>query len=241
MYIRLSHIVEAEAPSYPGEPSLVVVPRHQIRHGDDCNTFMLTMFNHFGTHIDAPKHFHDRGRAIAELPLSRLVYEAPLLVDLPKECGSLIEPDDIEPHEKKIKAADLLLIRTGMEKLRKSDPERYAAEGPAVSAAAARYMNATFVNLKAIGFDFISLGSPVNALHAAPAHQALLGMFSENYVCLIEDMALADAPGMLKRVFCMPLLVRGIDSAPVTVIAETDASYPAAGYADERPLCASVP
>ncbi|MDO4231949.1 MAG: hypothetical protein Q4D19_07450 [Lautropia sp.] len=52
------------------------------------------------------------------------------------------------------------------------------------------------------------------------AHQTLLGKFSQNYICIIEDMMLAHIDkGHLKRVIAIPLRVKGVDSGQVSVLA----------------------
>ena len=55
------------------------------------------------------------------------------------------------------------------------------------------------------------------------AHQILLGMYSDAYICIIEDMALAHIDAnRLRRIIAMPLRVRGVDSGQVSILAELD-------------------
>lgn len=115
----------------------------------------------------------------------------------------------------------LSFIRTGLEQLRQTDPQQYAANGGAVSIQAAKYLIDHASHLKAIGFDFISLASPANPEHGVEAHQVMLGMYKPAFICIIEDMKLSQVNSeTLMRVLAMPLLVKGIDSAQVTVLAE---------------------
>ena len=110
-----------------------------------------------------------------------------------------------------------------LEALRKRDPQTYAARGCAFSINAARYLLDHAPHLKAVGFDFISLASPANAAHGVKAHQILLGMYSDAYICIIEDIALAHIDASrLRRVIAMPLRVRGVDSGQVSILAELD-------------------
>ncbi|SMB81693.1 Kynurenine formamidase [Pasteurella testudinis DSM 23072] len=221
-YQLLSHPLDIHDPGFPGEPTLTLETCTNINNGDVYNSSKIHLFNHFGTHFDAPNHFNPSGKTISELPLEQFIYEKPLLIDIPKEKAGLIEPDDLKPHLPQIRQADFLIIRTGLEKVRSEHPQQYAAQGCAVSIAAAQYLIDQTPNLKAIGFDFISLASPANPEHGIKAHQIMLGMFSENFICIIEDMKLAALNAQnLRRIFALPLLVKGIDSAQVTVLAET--------------------
>lgn len=220
-YQLLSYPLDVKDPGFPGEPTLTYDICTSTAQGDVYNSAIIHLFNHFGTHFDAPKHFNPNGLAITELALTYFIYEKPLLIDLPKSAGSLIEPEDLAPYLMQIKQADCLLIRTGLEQLRAKDPQQYAANGGAVSIQAAKYLIDHASNLKAIGFDFISLASPANPDHGVEAHQVMLGMYKENFICIIEDMKLSQLDSKtLKRVLAMPLLVKGIDSAQVTVLAE---------------------
>ncbi|MDH3000581.1 cyclase [Chelonobacter oris] len=220
-YQLLSYPLDIKDPGFPGEPTLSIENCTDTDKGDAYNSSKIHLFNHFGTHFDAPNHFNPQGKTISELPLEQFIYEKPLLLDIPKNETDLIEPDDISPFLSEIQQADCLIIRTGLEKVRYSNPQNYAAKGCAVSISAAQYLIDHAPNLKAIGFDFISLASPSNPEHGIKAHQIMLGMSNENFICIIEDMKLAHIDQYrLNKIFALPLLVKGIDSSQVTVLAE---------------------
>ena len=51
----------------------------------------------------------------------------------------------------------------------------------------------------------------------------MLGMHSEHFICIIEDMKLSEVDkNRFKRVLAMPLLVKGVDNAQVTILAESE-------------------
>lgn len=52
---------------YPGDPVPECEQIQSIKSGDECNLTYLKMCTHNGTHMDAPRHFFDDGRAIDEL------------------------------------------------------------------------------------------------------------------------------------------------------------------------------
>lgn len=220
-YHFLSHPLNVADSGFPGEPTLRIEKSTRIADGDAYNSSILHLFNHFGTHYDAPAHFNPNGPTISELPIEHFIYEHPLLIDLPKGEASLIEPADLAPYMARAAKADCLILRTGLETLRKRDPQTYAARGCAFSINAAQYLLDHAPHLKAVGFDFISLASPSHPDHGVKAHQILLGMYSKHYICIIEDMALAHIDAYrLQRVIAMPLRVQGVDSAQVSILAE---------------------
>lgn len=220
-YLNLSYPLNINDPGFPGEPTLTIEKCTQIEKGDIYNSAKIHLFNHFGTHFDAPRHFNPNGKTISELPLEQFIYEKPLLIDIPKGKASLIEKSDLEPYLIEIKQADCLLIRTGLENLRKVEPHSYAKEGCAFSIEVSEYLIKYTPNLKAVGFDFISLASPANPEHGVKAHQIMLGMFSKNFICIIEDMKLSEInKHKLFQVIAAPLLVKDIDSSQVTVLAK---------------------
>lgn len=219
----LSHPINVNDPGFPGEPTCTIESCTRISEGAVYNSSIVHLFNHFGTHFDAPAHFNPNGVTISELPVEDFIYERPLFVDLPKGLGSLVEPEDLEPLLPQLLTSDALFLRTGLEAVRHSDPQAYAERGCAVSINAAQYLIDHAPHLKAIGFDFISLASPANPEHGVKAHQILLGKFGQHHICIIEDMALAAVnKDKLKRIIAMPLRVQGVDSAQVSVLGESD-------------------
>ena len=58
---------------YPGDPAPEYERLMQVRTGDACNLTYLKMCVHNGTHMDAPRHFLDEGRAVDELLLEQVM------------------------------------------------------------------------------------------------------------------------------------------------------------------------
>ena len=55
--------LDADLPVYPGNTPFVLEPIKRIARGDSSNVSTLHMSAHAGTHVDAPRHFFDAGRA----------------------------------------------------------------------------------------------------------------------------------------------------------------------------------
>ena len=221
MYRRLSYTLNVRDNAFPGAPTMRIEPFESMQKGDRLNTYNVTLFNHFGTHMDGPNHFNGQGRQLYELELSTFIFEKPLLVDIPKGRGELVEPEELMRFDEAIRAADLLLVRSGFSAMRASDNRAYSEEGPAISARAAELIVERYQNLKAVGMDWISLSSPLHLEDGIRAHQIMLGKTGAEPVLIIEDIDLSGLdPDTLETVFALPLFIEGIDSAPVTILAK---------------------
>ena len=221
MYRRLSYTLNVRDHAFPGAPTMRIEPFESMQKGDRLNTYNVTLFNHFGTHMDGPNHFNGQGRQLYELELSTFIFEKPLLVDIPKGRWELVEPEELMRFDEAIRAADLLLVRSGFSAMRASDNRAYSEEGPAISARAAELIVERYQNLKAVGMDWISLSSPLHLEDGIRAHQIMLGKTGAEPVLIIEDIDLSGLdPDTLETVFALPLFIEGIDSAPVTILAK---------------------
>lgn len=220
MYYFLSHPLDPHDIAWPGEPVLQVKQCTQAGKDSVFSSFLSTVPNHFGTHMDAPSHFVPGRVSINELPIEYFCHEKVLLIDVPKGKAEGVMPEDLKGYEEQIQDVTCLLIRTGFERYRREEPEVYQNEGPHLHPETGKYLVSTFPDLKCVGFDFLSVGTPANDL-GADAHQQLLGYHTEKFVCAIEDMLLSEiGDKKIKRLFNAPLRIVGVDSSQVTVIAE---------------------
>lgn len=222
MFQLLSYPLSTDMPL--SDPILAVPqyePIQSIARGGPANLFRLTMFNHCGTHIDAPNHYDLMGKKLVDFPLEHFVFEKLLLLDIPKSDQGLITEEDCSRSLGGRTECDLLLLRTGFEQYRRSDPERYIRGCPGVSAGAARYLKKSLPGLRAIGLDFISLEWTADKSHGFEAHQVLLKDKSQPML-IIEDMSLSFDLLRVRRIFAIPIFFREIDSFPATVFAEIE-------------------
>ena len=217
MLVLLSHKLTINTPAFAGGESMKISPIKEVEKGASSSSYNLSFQNHIGTHLDAPRHFDPNGKPLSFYSLDKFVYNNPLIIDVPKQCSELIEPRDLESFRAKISQADLLLLRTGFQKYRNSDEEKYATLNPGVSSRAARYILDTFPDLKAMALDTISLSAVQNREEGREAHRLLL---RGRDFFILEDANLSNYPVNVKKVFIIPFFVVGIDSSPCTVFAE---------------------
>ena len=221
MYQILSYPIKKGQPTWPGNPAFSLEPHTSIAGGDTANTCTIHLFNHYGTHLDGPMHFYGKGIPLDQVPFGQFFFHNPLLLDIPKEPGAKLMPEDLIPHREDVKDADLLLIRTGFSKYRREKPDLYENNGPAVSSRLARYLQDNMSHLKALALDFVSLASYSDTKDGDLAHQIMLGMYHNRYICIIEDVNMEGLPsGFLKNAAAVTLIIECIDSSPVTMWAE---------------------
>jgi len=218
----ISYHIRQDTPGWPGNPTYYIESHTSIGGGDSANTFVVHIFNHFGTHFDAPRHFNGAGATINELPFELFFYERPLLLDIPKGAGEKVEPKDLILHEAALAGCDLLLIRTGFEVYRQKNPALYKMNGPSISSRSAKYLRDNFTgSMKAVAMDFLSLGAPSDTKDGDLAHRIMLGAFQPGFICIIEDVKMSELePDKLVSAAAIPLFFNDIDSGPVTMWAE---------------------
>lgn len=223
MYHLLSYPIEAHMPAWPDSPQLQMEKKLQIAKGDVANTSIISLYNHVGTHYDAPNHYLASGTPIAELDLDRFIFERPLLLEIPKGAGEKVTAADLEPYAGDIARSDLLMNYTGFSRLRLENEALFERNGPGIGSDCAAWLVEHGTGLRALAVDFVSLASFSDQEDGNEAHRILFRGKDGRFICGIEDVNMAPVVGKtLKRVFALPLLVRGVDSAPVTMVTETE-------------------
>lgn len=118
---------------------------------------------------------------------------------------------------------DCLFIRTGFEAYRDEQTEKYLTQNPGIAPDAVYWIRENFPAIRGLGIDSVSFS---NYKNPEPGRKAHVNAFKEDEdlgkpVFLIEDMKLAGTSTEdLKWVMVVPWQIKGIDSAPCTVIAE---------------------
>ena len=223
MYHLLSYHITDYMPAWPESPQLKVEKKLEIAKGNVANTVYFSMYNHTGTHMDAPRHYLADGTRIAELDITRFIYEKPLLLEIPKTACQKVTSEDLLPFAEEIAQCDLLMLHTGFDEVRKTDVQTFEQKGPGVSAECAAWLIENAPKLKSVAVDFVSLASFSDQEDGNEAHRTLFRGKDGRFVCIIEDVYMQPITGKkLEKVFALPLLIDGIDSAPVTIVAQTN-------------------
>lgn len=223
MFKRYSYDLSFSSPVWPGNPPAAIVEQYEsIEKGDNANTFKVNIFTHSGTHIDVPLHFNRNGKSAIDLGVEQFVFQKPLVLDIPKKEQETIKAEDLKAHHKAISGCDLLCFKTGWAVMRSEQPDHYATYGPYVSTEAVEYLLAEFPALRAIGMDFLSLGSPLHPVEAVQVHKVATGKDEADgrFILILEDMIVDNELTKAKRVYAWPLFIEGTDAGPITIVAE---------------------
>lgn len=205
--IDISLPLSSRLPTWPGNAPYQFEPVKRMASGDSANVSRVVLGTHSGTHVDAPRHFMDAGRAVDELPLDSLIGPC-RVVDVP-----------VAPGRSPITAAEIargagspparrLLLKTPNSSLWSSGA--FTPDFAYVTPEAARWIVNAGVRL--VGVDYLSIEEFKKP--GAPAHHILL----EAGVVIIEGLNLAAVtPGDYELV-CLPLRIEDSDGAPARVV-----------------------
>ncbi len=210
-----SHYLDSETPLYGGEIGVTVLPDKEIAKGDSANTKIVKLNNHSGTHIDFPNHFFDNGKKSHAYNADFWVFIRPYI------CNSSAGPGEIITLNEKLineipEDVDFLIIKTGFEQFRKH--AIYWQNNPGLDPEMPKLLRSRFKNLKIVGVDFISITSFQNREIGRIAHRNFLD--NDSPILIVEDMMLNNCDFQPKSLVCLPILIYGVDGAPVTIIAE---------------------
>ena len=112
---------------------------------------------------------------------------------------------------------DVLLFQSGWSNYR--DNEKYIYDNPGIHPDVGFFLRMNFPNIKAIGFDWISISSYKNRALGREAHKAFLDPAGRNNpILIIEDMNLNCDLSNLKKMDIYPWQIEDIDSSPCTVV-----------------------
>jgi kynurenine formamidase len=220
--ILLSYNIDNNSPYYIGTTKPSITSNTQIENGDDYNSYIIEVFNHCGTHVDAPRHFISDAKEISEYDIRELSFDNPLIIDCKKNLGKLITVKDIETIN--LNGFDCILFRTGLEKYRKEDLDMYLTQNPGVSPDTIDWIRRNHQNIRCIGIDCISMARYNDAEIAKKTHITAFKI-DESYgepLLFIEDMKLEEVGGNqnINNLMIVPWQIKGIDSSPCTVIAD---------------------
>lgn len=221
--LYLNHFLSESTPLYGNRGKIKIEKNSGIKEGGTSNSSFLSFPAHCGTHIDAPKHFDQKGKTLDMYPPSFWFSSEVHFINIHCELGELITISLI--GEDKLNAIPIdcqfLIIKSGAEKWRTQSPNLYSESGPGLGLDFAKWIRANR-SLKFLGMDFISASSFCSREVGRMVHRELLGSRvdqSTKPILLIEDMALEKVAFAPKAVWVVPLMYLGADGAPVSIIA----------------------
>ncbi len=180
---------------------------------DCCRTSKISLYNHSGTHMDAPSHFLESGDTIDTLGLELCIGKA-FVVDVSNlDAGKRIQAKDLGDVAGKLREGDRLLFYTGWERF--YPEEIYYHNFPALSLELAHWLVEKKISL--IGIDTSSVAAVDDWDEVTTIHKVLLS----NGIILIEGLSNLDKLpfGHQVDLICLPMKLVNIDGAPARVVA----------------------
>ena len=155
MFMFLSHPLDPKDLAWPGEPVVKTRQCTDVCEATPFASFVSELPNHFGTHMDAPRHFVKDGLNINQLPMEYFCHEEVAVLDIPKGLAEGVTKEDLIPFADVLGRISAALIRTGLERYRTEEPTVYQHEGSYIAPSAGDYLTETFPQLRVIGMQWV--------------------------------------------------------------------------------------
>jgi len=201
--IDVSVPLDANLASYPGNTPFSLEAIKRIARGDSSNVSSIHMSAHCGTHVDAPRHFYDKGGDADGLALDMLIGRT-RVIEVSSRTG--IAAEDLAASD--LNEDILLLIKTSNSRLW-GNPE-FHTDYVGVTESGAKHL--VEHGIKVVGVDYLSVEK--FRFPGATAHHILLGAGT----IVIEGLNLRDVEPGVYDMYCLPLRVVDSDGAPARVV-----------------------
>lgn len=201
-WIDISLPIEARYPSWPGQPGMELRVLSSFEAGAEAANTELSLFSHFGTHLDAPRHFVAGGQTVDALALDRLMGPCCVI-----DCGTatVITAAVLAGHD--LAGVARLLCRTANSQrihdgMFHEDYVGFDRSGVEALLAA---------GVRVAGVDYFSAATLADAVAVHRRYLGAGGIFIEGV-----DLGRV-APGVYELV-ALPLRVTGAEAAPARVV-----------------------
>jgi Predicted metal-dependent hydrolase len=191
MFIDITKNINIQTKIYDGDPQYFVSKVFSIESGDEFNVSKIEMGSHFGTHIDAPKHFFNEGADVAQLDINGLCGQC-IVVSVKQAI------DENFLKSMQLKPKSRILFKTDGKYGVTNDGAKYMVE----------------METRVVGTDAMDIEDSNNKNYFC--HKALLGCG----IPIIEGLELCDVKDGEYRLICLPLKMDGLDGVPVRAVLE---------------------
>jgi kynurenine formamidase len=230
--LDLTHAFDADTIYWPTEEGFVLERGNEgvTDAGYYYAAHRMRLAEHGGTHLDAPRHFHESGSTAERVPLERLIAPA-VVVDVREACSKnadyAIGVSDLERFEAthgRIPDGAALLLATGFA-ARWPDRLRYLGTGergpgavtklhfPGLDPAAARWLVAKR-ELAAVGLDTASIDPGTS--QRFESHRIL---FASEIPAFENLAALDQLPPTGATLIALPMKIAGGSGGPLRAVA----------------------
>ncbi|MDO9548491.1 MAG: cyclase family protein [Candidatus Marinimicrobia bacterium] len=209
--IDLSHELHTGMPIYPGDRPKPQITTVSNIHGDGITLSSIRLGSHYGTHIEAPRHFFPEGKTLLDFQIDRFFGKAICLNKNEKQNGAI----KLTAEERKLirdKNPAWILFNTGFDKDWGKD--NYFSDHPYLSTKTVEILAGT--DISGIGVDFPSIDAADAKKNNYPVHHIWLGagrLAVEN-LCGLDNL-----PENELFDFCALPLKMNTEGAPVRALA----------------------
>ena len=191
---------------YPGNPPISITAIQSIAAGNTANVSRIDLGSHTATHVDAPLHFMDGGAGVDELPLDVLIGPARLI----RFSDDVLVVGEAELRRHDLGGVTRLLIKTRNSAWLASGSAEFHSDFTHVTPDGAEYLVSLGVRL--VGVDYLSVEQFRSPHHKT--HKTLLS----NGVVIVEGLVLSEPPAGDYELYCLPMLLAGLDGAPARTV-----------------------
>ena len=189
---------------YPGNPEIHIELQQDMSRGGSSNVSLVAIGSHTGTHVDAPLHMIPGGAGVDGIPLDALIGPALVIAfddDVMAVTEAYLRSQPIAGHER------VLLKTRNSRYIRERDFHRdYTYLAPD----GAEYLVSLGVRL--VGIDYLSIEQFHSGHHRT--HKTLLS----RGVVIVEGLDLSEPPAGEYELYCLPVLLEGVDGAPARAV-----------------------
>ena len=189
---------------YPGNPEIHIELQQDMSRGGSSNVSLVAIGSHTGTHVDAPLHMIPGGAGVDGIPLDALIGPALVIAfddDVMAVTEAYLRSQPIAGHER------VLLKTRNSRYIRERDFHRdYTYLAPD----GAEYLVSLGVRL--VGIDYLSIEQFHSGHHRT--HKTLLS----RGVVIVEGLDLSQPPAGEYELYCLPVLLDGLDGAPARAV-----------------------
>ncbi len=198
--------ITEKTPVFDGDPHVEIKTFNSFDDGDAANVSQICLSVHTATHVDAPNHFINGAKKVADLALETLIGQC-RVIELDKSV-SAIAPKHIENLEN----IERVLFKTRNSDFWNDFEKGFRKDFTYIEPETARILVEKGVKL--VGIDYLSV-EKFDA-ETAETHIILL----ENEVIILEGLDFRQVPAGEYELICLPLKIAGGtgDGAPARTV-----------------------
>lgn len=185
---------------YPGNPEIHIEAQQDMAKGGSSNVSLVSIGSHTGTHVDAPKHMIPGAAGVDAIPLDTLIGPAIVVAfddGVMAVTEAYLRTKPIAGHQR------VLLKTRNSQFIRERD---FHPDYTYLAPDGAEYLVSLGVRL--VGIDYLSIEQFHSGHHRT--HKALLS----RGIVIVEGLDLSEPPPGTYDLYCLPVLLAGIDGAP---------------------------